>query len=117
MNPDQLEALLRASRPEPSARLRARVLAAAAMVERLPPWWARLRTWAAAAVVLFAFDVGLQEDGAPAPLPPTSPPLVMTPVDVEMDTLSPFARLAVASPPACDGDAPTQLSSLEEILR
>jgi hypothetical protein len=53
---DDLEDLLRAARPEPSARLRARVLAAMATVERIPPWWARVRTWAAAALVLISID-------------------------------------------------------------
>lgn len=52
MNPDDLHALLAAARPEPPPALRARVLAAAYMVEKTPPWWGRVRTWSAAAAAL-----------------------------------------------------------------
>lgn len=61
MTPDDLESWLRAARPELPVSLRERVLAAAMAAPACEevPWWAQVRTWAAAALLAVAVDAAV----------------------------------------------------------
>lgn len=121
MNPDNLQQLLRAARPEPPPSLRDRVLTAAAQVEAAPPWWASLRTWGAAAAALLVVNCLVMMDGgtpAPAPAPQPQSPLALA---FSPDELAELPPLLVAQllrpPPPMRSNAPTPLTPIEEILR
>jgi hypothetical protein len=92
MTPDDIEKLIRDRRPEPSPALRARILAAAAQVERSIPWWKQLRTWSAAALILLAIDIAVQFPDHHAKEPIT----FAAPSEEKLEDL-PFALPALAS--------------------
>ena len=68
-SPPDFDRLMSAARPTANPALRARVLAAAADRLDVRPWWARRRTWAVAAALLFTLDVAVNNAGTPAPAP------------------------------------------------
>ena len=94
MSPDDPAARLRAGLPPPSAALRAQVLAAAHAAWRVPvtPWWAQLRTWAAAAVLAIACNLLLNGVDLTPPHPitplatrsPTAPANIPTPLTLHL---------------------------------
>lgn len=107
---DEIEDLLRAARPEPAAGLRARVLAATAQIDPVSPWWARARTWAAAALILFSVEMLVVHTRDRAPVTPA-------PAVVHVDeALLPHPALAWMVVPMPESrNAPTPLSELKEM--
>ena len=110
MSPDEITRILAAKRPVPPAGLRARVLAAAASVERRPPWWTRIGTWAAAAAMLVLLEAWLLSSSAPDP----SPASAQADVDPAILPAPALAWLVRTAPST--GWAPTPRSRLAEIL-
>jgi len=105
MNPDDIENLLRAARPTPPEALRLRVLAAALAVEPSTPWWALIRTWAAAAVLLAALNLTLMSSKrAPAlAAEPENPVLADLDDEVRKD-LSPIMLASLRQSPRSSGE-------------
>ena len=118
MTPDEIAAMLHDHRPQPPSDLRARVLAAAARVERRPPWWARVSTWnSAAAALLLCNWLVMTESSAPAAQPEPTHQYLSLSSELTED-LPPFLAARLRQPlPPMPSNTPTPFTPIEEILR